>query len=150
MPLTADDDLEPQALRAAIMKGLIENGIAKVTITFDGYGDDGQIEEITCTKSDGSKGTLEFPANISGKSATADSKVWDSGMRQYVPQVPDHTLTMAQVIDDWAWEVIAEAGVDWINGEGGFGEMVVTPATDSIECEINQRVTEVETTHHEL
>jgi hypothetical protein len=140
----------PDTFRAAVMAELVCHGIAEVTITFDGSGDEGQIESIGCTKLDGTEGSLDFAVNIPGKVISAGARVWNSQSRQYVTEPSDRSLTMAEVLDEWSYELLDQTGVDWVNNEGGCGEIIITPAANSIRCDMHARFIDTVSSHHEL
>jgi hypothetical protein len=149
-PIAQDEDLEPDAFREAVMAELLRHNIAEVTIVFDGSGDEGQIESITCTQLDGNKGSLDFPAKIPGTTITGGEPVWNPLSRRYVTEPVDRPSTMVKILDEWAYELLDETGVDWVNNEGGYGEIVISPATNSICCTMNTRIIDTETSCHEL
>jgi hypothetical protein len=149
-PSAQDEDLEPDAFREAVMNELLRHDIAEVTIVFDGSSDEGQIESITCTQRDGSKGSLDFPAKIPGTIIPGGETVWNPLSGRYATEPVDRPSTMAKVLDEWAFELLDETGVDWVNGEGGFGEIVIAPATNLIRCTMNARIIDTETSRHEL
>jgi hypothetical protein len=57
---------------------------------------------------------------------------------------------MAEVLDAWSYRLLNKTDVDWVNGDGGCGEIVITPATDAIHCEMNVRFTDFHTSTYEL
>lgn len=132
------------------MRALLRHDIAEVIIEFDGAGDEGQIERIRCTRLDGSEGSLEFPSDIPGTMIPAGTRVWNSQARQYVTQPTDRPAAMAHVLDEWGYELLDATGVDWVNNEGGFGAIVISPAENAIRCDMNQRFVAIASSQHEL
>src|SRR3954454_22088958 len=130
--------VEEDELRSAVLAKLIENGVAEVRIEFDGSGDEGQIEDITCTKADGTPGALDWPCDIPGKvtHAAASESFIPSNK---TPSEESRPMTMHELLDEWAYELLVEVGLDWVNNDGGYGEIVITPADDAIRCEMNIR-----------
>jgi hypothetical protein len=59
-------------------------------------------------------------------------------------------MTMHELLDNWAYHLLSETEVNWTDGDGGFGEIVIVPAEDAIRCEMNERVIEVDTSEYEL
>jgi hypothetical protein len=147
---TQSEDYDPDAFRAAVMSELLGHDIAQVTIEFDGGSDEGQVERIRCEKLDGSEGSLEFATNIPGKVVPAGTRAWDSATLRYVTEPVERPATMAEVLDGWSYELLDTTGVDWVNNEGGFGEIVITPATNAIHCDMNVRFIDSEAGRHEL
>jgi hypothetical protein len=101
-------------------------------------------------KSDGSEVPINFQTNLADKIITAGTSVWDQEARQYVTLLADRLATMAEVLEEWSYDLLNQTGVDWVNNEGGYGEIVITPATNSVRCHINRRYTDSFFIHHEL
>jgi hypothetical protein len=141
---------DPNAFRAAIMAELLQHGIAEVTIEFDGSGDEGQVSNICCTTLSGSTTLLTFPSNIPGQTIAAGERIWDCIAYEYVTQTADRPATMREVLDAWCYELLDHAGVDWVNNEGGYGEIVIKPATNSVCCHMNARIIDSIYSEHEL
>ncbi|MBQ0819069.1 hypothetical protein KBI52_02240 [Microvirga sp. HBU67558] len=141
---------DPKAFRAAIMAELLQLGIAEVTIEFDGSGDEGQISDICCTTVSGNASSLTFPSNIPGQTIAAGERIWDSTAYKYVTQTADRPATMREVLDAWCYGLLDHAGVDWVNNEGGYGEIVIKPAVNSVRCHMNARIIDSIYSEHEL
>jgi hypothetical protein len=134
-------ELSQEEFREAVMKNLTAHDIAKVVVEFDGYGDEGQSTSMECTKRDGAVGSLDFLVSMPGKIHKSGDRYWDPVAKSNVTIGSDRPMTMREVLDEWIYELLEETGVDWINSEGGFGDLVITPGANSIECELNERVT---------
>jgi hypothetical protein len=147
---SADDSLDAATFRTAVMTELIQRDIAEVTIEFDGCGDEGQIESMHGTKVDGSEGSLEFPSDISGTRISAGATVWNHKASKYVTESADRPSTMAEILDEWAYELLQQTGINWIDGEGGYGQILIVPSANLIECTMHARFIDSETSHHEL
>jgi hypothetical protein len=141
-------DLAEQDLRAAVLKRLAEMAITEVRIGFDGSGDDGQITEISATRADGQADALTWSCEI--PSQVRRDRVWDHDRRAYVALDEPRLMTMHELLDNWAYDLLSETEVNWTDGDGGFGEIVIVPAEDAIRCEMNERVIEVDTSEYEL
>jgi hypothetical protein len=148
--LPADRSLDPDAFRNAVMTELVQRDIAEVVIEFDGCGDEGQIDSMHCTKVDGTEGSLEFPSNIPGTRVSAGSMIWNHRASKYVNEPVDRPAMMADILDEWAYELLQQTGVDWINNEGGYGQILIVPSADLIECTMHARFIDSITSHHEL
>ncbi|HEV2559320.1 MAG TPA: hypothetical protein VGU45_11890 [Microvirga sp.] len=146
---TAEFDLKGEKLRAAVMAKLVERGVVEVRIEFDGCGDEGQVDEIVAVRTDGVTDLLDWPCEIPGKMMGV-GRVWDPKHRTMVLLDAPRPMTMYDLLDAWAFDLLEETGVDWVNNEGGFGEIVIDPVEDSISCEMNQRYVTHQTSEHEL
>jgi hypothetical protein len=141
---------EGSELRSMILARLAEHGIGEVRIEFDGSGDEGQVEGISCTKIDGTPGSLDWPCNIPGKVRPAVTSSGSPRMGEGASAGEARPMTMRELLDDWAYELLDDVGVDWVNSEGGFGEIIIMPAEDAVRCEMNVRVIEANYSEHEL
>lgn len=83
------------------LKFLASLGVMKVTASFDGSGDSGQVSDITIEGFAGDAKKV-FPPELDGQS-----------LRFFVGEFID------QLLD--------ESGYDWYNDDGGYGEITITP-----------------------
>jgi hypothetical protein len=83
-----------------------------VIIKFDGQGDDGEIYECECINVDGAY--VDVPEGID--------------------------------LEPWAYEQITnlvnEYGGDWVNNNGGYGDIILDPINKTIDGNYYQRITE--------
>ena len=112
-------------------------GIASVTIAYDGYGDEGQIETI---------GLRDF--------AEAEQPVPEGECASWsVPWKGDATAvtsTIASAIEDFGYEMLALHHAGWENGEGANGELVIDVTAKHAEMQHSTRYIETDCTVHEL
>lgn len=136
--------------RAIILAMLKRMGIVRVLIEFDGGGDSGQIESIICD------GIITDPANHQIEDvllATVNTRIgkaqWDyevelTRMRGDV----NGPLTLHKVIEHWAYELLDGVEHDWVNNDGGYGQITVTPTPpegeEEIAIDLSIRVTTIE------
>ena len=92
--------------RTAIFDALERSGIETVTMTFDGYGDLGQINDVEVTG-----GTLHDLAAIEIKQKQAD---W------HTDAVDTVTVTLRTAIEDLGYDLLEETHSGWPDNEGGF------------------------------
>ncbi len=147
--IEAVQEVDDDDLRRAVIARLVEEGIAEVRIEFDSSCDEGQIEDITCTTVDGAPGLLGWPCGIAGKVTSGqDSKPFIT--RENTPTEECRPMTMHELLDEWSYELLNEVGLDWVNNDGGYGAIVITPGENSIRCEMNIRFVDAEYSEHEL
>ena len=100
---------------------LKDRGIQTVYISFDGGGDDGDIQEIEYENDSMNVDLYDRVDNISDK---AEEK-----------------------LKDWALELIdhyvdTEYGGDWCNNDGGYGNIVINVKNAKFNFDYSQRTTE--------
>ena len=122
--------------RAAIFDALERHGIEAVTMTFDGYGDSGQIGEISVTA-----GTEHDLAAIKIEQKRAD---WHADAIETV------TVALRTAIEDIGYELLERSHCGWMNNEGGFGEFVFDIPARAITLDFNQRYAGCESYSHEF
>jgi hypothetical protein len=122
--------------RAAIFDALERSGIEAVTMTFDGYGDSGQIGEVCVTA-----GTEHDLAAIEIEQKRAD---WHTDAIETV------TVALRTVIEDMGYELLERSYCGWMNNEGGFGQFVFDVPARRITLDFNQRYAGCESYAHEF
>lgn len=130
-----DAELLP-ANKAALFGALAAAGIVTVVVTFDGYGDSGQIESVDARDS---HGDVALPENLV-EIATAP---WDGSgaLRQLVP--------VAEAIETLAYRFLEQTHCGWENNDGAYGEFTFDVAAQTITLDHNSRYTAVESYSHD-
>ena len=103
---------------------------------FDGYGDSGQIGEISVTA-----GTEHDLAAIEIEQKRAD---WHTDAIETV------TVALRTAIEDIGYELLEKTHCGWMNNEGGFGEFVFDVPARTITLDFNQRYAGCESYAHEF
>lgn len=111
---------------AVIIDELKRHGIERVDTSFDGSGDDGQINDVEAFDSQGNQVDL-------------------SPLRS--PRGPAGSLQ--DDIEEIAMEALDDVGVDWVNDLGGEGTVTINAMDGTIRTQVNKRVEEFETTEWE-
>jgi len=143
--------------RAIILAMLKRMGIARVLIQFNGGGDSGQIEGIEC------QGLIENPSGLLIDDvllATVNTRFTGARNWDYEVQLEKIQVSTAQrradlgkptlrdAIEAWAYELLDSVEHDWVNDDGGYGEITIQPTPpegeEEIAIEMNIRVTTVE------
>lgn len=130
-------ELHP-ANKAALFAVLRNADISKVIVRFDGYGDSGQIEEITAFGADGTECPLpDLPVTI---------------RKIYFGQDEPETLSepLAEAIETLAYAFLESTHGGWENNEGAFGEFSFEVAAGSITLDYNERYETSEHYSHEF
>ena len=113
--------------KTAVFDVLAELGIATVTVSFDGYGDSGQVEMIEAF--DAAKIPTALPDN-----RPVSFRGEETGLRE--------------AIETLAYECLEAEEPGWELDEGSYGTFVFSVAERTIVLEHNARVSEVVTAHH--
>lgn len=122
--------------RAALFDALRRHGIAGVTMTFDGYGDSGQIENISVTV-----GTVH---DLSAIEIEQKQSVWHQDAIETV------SVALSTAIENLGYELLERTHYGWMNNEGGSGEFVFDAAARTIMLDFDERYVSYESYHHEL
>ena len=115
--------------KVAVFDPLAEAGIDRVTVTFDGEGDSGQIEEVTAYKNEAAIG---LPVS----SVTLHSVPWGS------ETITGATSPVAEAIESLCYDYLSEAHGGWENNDGAFGEFTFHVSERRIELDFNDRFTD--------
>ena len=123
--------------KKALFGILAEHGITAVIVNFDGYGDSGQIEDITAQSSDV---IVELP----------DERIdifrpdWDS------PDIERPTHTVREAIEALCYDFLAQTHCGWENNDGAYGDFSFDVTEGSITLDYNERYTATENYSHEF
>jgi len=118
------------ANKSALFVALSAVGITNVDVTFDGYGDSGQIESIDA-KADG--------ADTSLPDTTVTFTV--IGWRDTDPT--ERTFSVRDAIEHFAYDCLTQTHGGWENNEGAFGTFLFDVADQSITLDYNQRFEDI-------
>ena len=126
------------ALRATnkdiVFDALAAAGIATIVITFDGYGDSGQIEDIQVRGPDG--------VDLSQIRIRLTVLDW----RFETPE--EREASLRECVEDLAYGFLNQTHCGWENNEGGYGEFTFDVASRTISLDYNERYEAVETYQH--
>jgi hypothetical protein len=121
--------------KAAVFDALALAGITRVEVTFDGYADSGQIEDVAAKAGDRD---VALPA-ISVELARAE---WGSS------DIVRTTHPMPQAIEQLAYDFLRETHIGWENNEGAYGDFYFDVAERTITLNYNERIETFEYTQH--
>lgn len=130
-------ELHP-ANKASVFAVLRDADIVKVVVQFDGYGDSGQIEEITVTDADGAERTLPDVA--------VTLRQVDFGEEQ--PRILSQPLQEA--IETMTYGLLSSSHCGWENNEGAFGDFVFDVTAGTILLDYNERFESSENHQHQF
>lgn len=128
------DECRPTNI-AALFDALAATGITTVIVTFDGYGDSGQIESIDASNADGA---IPLP--------TGEIALVQPGEGDATEHVP---TPIEQAIEELAYDLLRDTHAGWENNDGAFGELSLNVAARTISLDHNERYTAIESYSHE-
>lgn len=120
--------------------------IDRITVTFDGCGDSGQIEDVTTEPGD-----MRLP----------DTPLqWTKSHMRYDPKIEDHLVyrevlvpqegKLEMLLEDFVYDLLGTKHAGWEINSGSFGEFRFDAKADKLEVEFNQRVEAFDTETYTL
>lgn len=121
--------------KAALFDALAAAGLTLVVVSFDGYGDSGQIENVEVKAGDAvvpmPEGTIEIA-----------EAVW--GQRE-----PDRTaVSIADLIERLVYDLLTDTHTGWENNDGAYGDFTFDVAEQTITLDYNERYTSSDYSQH--
>jgi hypothetical protein len=123
--------------KAALFDALAAVGITHVIVSFDGYGDSGQIEDIEAKAHDK---VVKLPPN----EIVIAAAVW--GASEPEPR----SMSIADAVERVAYDLLEETHCGWENNDGAYGDFTFDVAKRSIILDYNERYTASENYTHEF
>jgi Family of unknown function (DUF6878) len=123
--------------KTALFDALAAAGVTHVVVSFDGYGDSGQIENVEVKAGN----TVVAMPEASVEIAEA---VWGK------PK-PDRTaVSIADVIERLVYDFLTDTHCGWENNDGAYGDFTFDVAARAITLDYNERYTASENYTHEF
>lgn len=124
--------------QSAIFDALASAGVVTVIVTFDGYGDSGQIESVTATGPDSEMTLPEIDiVYASPGELTSDDPV------NRKPQ------PLAEAVETLCYDLLRSTHAGWENNDGAFGDFTFDVAARTISLDHNDRYTAIESYAHQ-
>ena len=120
--------------RDVFFAALASAEITRITVTFDGEGDSGQINEITAFKGDE---PLALPSQV----ISIRSVDWNG--ESTMSEKP-----LEAAIESLCYDFLEQEHGGWENNDGAYGEFTFDVSARTVELEFNGRYTDVHTTAH--
>jgi hypothetical protein len=121
--------------KAALFEALSAAGITLVVVSFDGYGDSGQIENVEVKAGDTVVPMLEGTIEIA-------EAVWDRTEPNRM------TISIADVIERLVYELLNDTHCGWENNDGAYGDFTFDVAERMITLDYNERYTASDYSQH--
>lgn len=128
-----------RGLRGKVMEALVAAGAKSVTVSFDGYGDSGEVGGPEVSPKEAESVLNEF---VPGTTHEASEWSGNGGEGRLVHTTRDRTVSEA--ISELCYTLLENHG-GWEINEGSFGEFAIDPNADEISLTFNQRVETYET-----
>jgi hypothetical protein len=129
-------ELRP-ANRTALFDALVAAGVTMLVVTFDGYGDSGQIEAIEARDGGGEIALPEINVEL------AVATFGDSEPQR-------QTLGLREAIENLAYDCLRDTHPGWENSDGAYGDFTFDVASRLVRLDYNERYTASESYSHEL
>jgi len=125
------------ANKAVLFDVLAVARIETVTVTFDGYGDSGQIERIDVEA--GEEGIPLPPDRIEIARTT-----WEN------PEIERLNQTIQEAIETLVYDFLRQVHSGWEINDGAYGDFIFDVAEGTIKLDYNERYTSSENFSHEF
>ena len=121
--------------KAALLNALALADVTRVVVSFDGYGDSGQIENVEAQAGDD---VVTMP----GAAIEIAEAVWD----QTEPKRA--SVSISDAVESLAYDVLEKTHCGWENGDGAYGDVIFDVAEGVITLDYNERYTASENYTH--
>lgn len=125
------------ANKTALFEVLTAAGISHVTATFDGEGDNGQIESVEAWSGD-------VAAELPLTEISVTSIDWHSS------EATTFTMTIKTAIEQMAYDFLSDTHGGWENNDGAFGEFCFDATARTIQLDYNERIMTHESYGHDF
>ena len=118
------DECRPANI-AALFDALAAAGITTVVVTFDGYGDSGQVESIDARDAEGDVALPEATIEI-GSPGEVDAT-------QHI------AMPVREAVEELAFDLLRDTHAGWENNDGAYGDFSFDVAARTISLDHNER-----------
>jgi hypothetical protein len=123
--------------KATVFDALAKVGIVIVTISFDGCGDSGQVEDVQANTQD-------------ELAALPSDQIEYEHIRWGETEPTRNSCSLRDALEDLAFHYLSTAHDGWENGDGAYGEFTFDTAARSITLAYNERFTDSIYSEHEF
>lgn len=124
-----------QTNKSTLFNALESASVTKIIVTFDGYGDSGQIESVEVR-------TGDDDTAMPGAMIEMAQAVWGQ------PEPERSTVSIATAVESLAYDVLQRTHCGWENNDGAYGDIVFDVAERAIMLDYNERYTATENYVH--
>ncbi|MCC2107370.1 MAG: hypothetical protein KDJ40_07265 [Hyphomicrobiales bacterium] len=124
-----------QTNKATLFSALERAGVTRIVVTFDGYGDSGQIKNVEAKAGDDNmampNAMIEFATTVWGQ-----------------PEPERSFVTVTAAVESLAYDALERTHGGWENNDGAYGDIIFDVAAYSITLDYNERYTASENYTH--
>lgn len=121
--------------KAALLNALALACVTRVVVSFDGYGDSGQIESVEAQAGDD-------PVAMPAAAIEIAEAVWDQAKPKR------SSVSIAAAVESLAYDVLERTHCGWENSDGAYGDIVFDVGEETITLDYNERYTASENYTH--
>lgn len=121
--------------KAALFNALGLASVTRVVVSFDGYGDSGQIENVEAQAGD-------EPITMPAAAIEIAEAVWDQA------EPKRSSVSIAAAVESLAYDVLERTHRGWENNDGAYGDIIFDVAEGVITLDYNERYTASENYAH--
>lgn len=121
--------------KTALFQALSAAGVTLVVVSFDGYGDSGQIENVEVKAGDTVVAMPECTIEIA-------EAAWDQAEPNRT------TISIAEVIERLVYDLLTDTHCGWENNDGAYGDFTFDVAERTITLDYNERYTASDYSQH--
>lgn len=121
--------------KRALFEAMIAGSVTRVEVSFDGYGDSGQVENVTAQAGDA---VVDLPQREVILARALSGKA----------EPERQTSSLADAIEQLVYDLLEETHGGWENDVGAFGDVIFDAATQSITLDYNERFESSEYSQH--
>lgn len=129
------DSIRPEN-KAVLFEALGQAGVTTVFVEFDGYGDSGQIEDISAHA--GPDIAVDLPA----------CNVEIARVEYRSLEIVRETFTVKEAIERLTYDFLEETHSGWEDSQGAYGDFLFDVAKRTIMLNYNERIEASEYTQH--
>jgi hypothetical protein len=122
--------------KAVLFDALAQAGVTTILVTFDGYGDSEQIEDISVHSGP------DIPINLPAVNIEIARAEWGN------QEITRQTLSVREAIERLAYDFLEETHGGWENNGGAYGDFLFDVAERTITLNYNERIETSEYTQH--
>lgn len=114
--------------KATLFNALEPTGVTSIIVSFDGYGDSGQIEDVE--------------VRAGGETVSMPEAMIEIAQTVWGQSEPDRsTVSIATAVESLAYDVLERTHCGWENNDGAYGDIVFDVAARTVTLDYNERYT---------
>ena len=139
--------------KAQLVAIVLKHNIQAIKVEFAGSGDDGCIDYIhlTNTRGEAMNDICDLDCSEFQSYGLNRGRVWTGSGWEHLVDSLSTVSDLNNLIEPLIYTLIEQTNIDWVNGDGGFGQAAIVRTGDglSFNLEIHQRYTDSHCEHDE-